>query len=288
MSKLEEPRSDFWFGFGGLIVFVVGVVLLWIAYFFLPPIVFPVLDEDGNIVSSGPGAGGDMFGSLTALFSGLAFAGLISTLLMQRRELELQRKELGLTRDEFKLQRFESTFFGLLKLFNDHVCSLKVEKSVFGIDPKTKVYVGREVLEHYAERIPPQKGERRVKNSHGKLETKAFEQDLELQVNVYEAKYHSHFESDLGPYFRLLYNTIRHIEKSDLPDDEKQRYSKIARAYLSSSEVKLLMFNCLSELGVEFRDWVVKYQLLKHISNETREENANAVAAYPPIAFAIE
>lgn len=45
---------------------------------------------------------GDMFGAVNALFSGLAFAGLIYTIILQREELSLQRKELALTRDELK------------------------------------------------------------------------------------------------------------------------------------------------------------------------------------------
>jgi len=43
---------------------------------------------------------GDMFGSVNALFSGLAFAGIIYTILLQHKELGLQRKELELTRSE--------------------------------------------------------------------------------------------------------------------------------------------------------------------------------------------
>lgn len=45
---------------------------------------------------------GDMFGLVNSLFSGLAFAGVILAILLQREELSLQRKELKLTRDELK------------------------------------------------------------------------------------------------------------------------------------------------------------------------------------------
>ena len=45
---------------------------------------------------------GDMFGSINSLFSGLAFAGVIFTIYMQKEELELQRKELQFTREELK------------------------------------------------------------------------------------------------------------------------------------------------------------------------------------------
>ena len=47
-----------------------------------------------------PGAFGDMFGAVNALFSGLAFAGVIVAILMQREELSLQRKVLVETRRE--------------------------------------------------------------------------------------------------------------------------------------------------------------------------------------------
>lgn len=48
---------------------------------------------------------GDMFGAVNTLFSGLAFAGIIYTILLQRNELALQRKELRDTRTELKLTR---------------------------------------------------------------------------------------------------------------------------------------------------------------------------------------
>lgn len=47
---------------------------------------------------------GDMFGAVNALFSGLAFAGLIFALLLQQQELNLQREELRLTREELHSQ----------------------------------------------------------------------------------------------------------------------------------------------------------------------------------------
>jgi hypothetical protein len=44
---------------------------------------------------------GDMFGAVNALFSGLAFAILIYTMLLQKKELEYQRQELRDNREEF-------------------------------------------------------------------------------------------------------------------------------------------------------------------------------------------
>src|SRR5687768_1221158 len=48
------------------------------------------------------GTFGDMFGAVNALFSGLALAGVIYAIVLQRQELALQRDELRLTRAELE------------------------------------------------------------------------------------------------------------------------------------------------------------------------------------------
>ena len=51
-----------------------------------------------------PNEFGDMFGFLSCLFSGLAFAGLIVTIRQQKEDLELQRKELQRANNEAEAQ----------------------------------------------------------------------------------------------------------------------------------------------------------------------------------------
>jgi hypothetical protein len=46
------------------------------------------------------GTFGDMFGAVNSLFSGLAFAGIIWTIILQRRELAIQRREMEQAREE--------------------------------------------------------------------------------------------------------------------------------------------------------------------------------------------
>ncbi len=131
----------------GLIVSKV-VVAIWLIYW----IAAILLEKD----SSTRAEFGDMFGAINALFTGLAFAGLIVTIIMQSKELkfqgeqlkiqgdelrnqnqqlELQAKELKVQSDalisstnEFieqnktlKRQRFETTFFNLLELRNENL-----------------------------------------------------------------------------------------------------------------------------------------------------------------------
>jgi hypothetical protein len=69
------------------------VLALWIATpFAVTAIVGQQSDQRGQF--------GDLYGSINSLFSGLAFAGVIIAILLQRRELELQRRELRYARFE--------------------------------------------------------------------------------------------------------------------------------------------------------------------------------------------
>jgi hypothetical protein len=76
--------------FSGVIFITVFVVIyfLCVAYF------YNGMTERGQF--------GDMFGGLNTIFSGLAFLGVIYTVVLQHRELALQREELKLTRDELR------------------------------------------------------------------------------------------------------------------------------------------------------------------------------------------
>ncbi|QOS80058.1 hypothetical protein JNUCC31_03680 [Paenibacillus sp. JNUCC31] len=53
----------------------------------------------------GGGTFGDMFGAVNALFSGLAFTGLIYTIAVQRQELQTQSKSIDMQTEELSLQR---------------------------------------------------------------------------------------------------------------------------------------------------------------------------------------
>lgn len=73
---------------------IVLVLVIWILSAIL---IFFGLDD-----WSDRGTFGDLFGAVNALFSGLAFAGLIYTIVLQKQDLEMQRKEIVLNRTELK------------------------------------------------------------------------------------------------------------------------------------------------------------------------------------------
>lgn len=79
----------------GILYFLFSIILLlWIGSYFIINYYYPDPQKSGTV--------GDTFGAINALFSGLAFCGIIYTILLQRKELRLQREELVHTREELK------------------------------------------------------------------------------------------------------------------------------------------------------------------------------------------
>lgn len=74
---------------GSLIWLCLAILLIWVGTFAM-----------GTRLTAARPSFGDLFTALAALFSGLAFAGVIYALRLQMRELALQREELQATRDE--------------------------------------------------------------------------------------------------------------------------------------------------------------------------------------------
>ncbi|MFA3000714.1 hypothetical protein [Acinetobacter pittii] len=88
-NQNQQDKIEKWLIPGSIIV----IVLIWIIF---PWCLSYLTDKfEWSIRNAGDtnfGTFGDTFGALNTLFSGLAFATLIITLFLQRRELELQRK----------------------------------------------------------------------------------------------------------------------------------------------------------------------------------------------------
>lgn len=87
------------------------VIVVWAASFVFIYQYFDKWEKRGQF--------GDLFGSVNALFSGLAFAGLIITIRQQHKDLEYQRqaidqskKDINQQNETMKIERFENTFFG--------------------------------------------------------------------------------------------------------------------------------------------------------------------------------
>ncbi len=78
-------------------VLIGASVAILVAWFAVPGAVRLIAGSLDNA-----GKAGDTFGTVNALFSGFALAGVIYAIILQRGELRLQRQELGMTREELR------------------------------------------------------------------------------------------------------------------------------------------------------------------------------------------
>ena len=83
MKKISE-----WIQKYGWVLFIL-VVVVWIGYIFIMNMIYKS-DADLNKA----GTFGDMFGALNTLFTGLAFVGVVISLLQQNKALERQNISL--------------------------------------------------------------------------------------------------------------------------------------------------------------------------------------------------
>ena len=220
------------------------------------------------------GTFGDMFGAVNALFSGLAFAGLIATLLYQKNELKLQREELKLTREELqgqrkefeeqnktmKRQRFENTFFNMLSLQQEIVANLSYENPQKGtIFSRANTYQKRNVFDGlYTDAYIIYKD----KLCHGGIKDKLRNGYLEYS-SIRGLSFFDH-------YFRHLYRIYKYVDSSDLiADEERYNYACIIRSQLSDYELIMLFYNCLTENGREkFKPLIEKYTTFNNLRDE--------------------
>jgi hypothetical protein len=236
---------------------VLWIVLLWTAIILIWAGSGVFLVEKDN-----RGTFGDMFGAVNSLFTGLAFATLIYTAWMQHEELSLQRQELIATRTEitrqadefaqqsaiFEVQRFESTFFALLRSHSDIVSAMEARNELGTLVARRECFAV-----WYS----------RLKESHSRLASYPDEVSLPTVQQVY-AEFYRHHQAELGHYFRHLYHIFKFIQSSDNPN--RKMYASLVRAQLSAYEQIMLFYNCLSMQGIKkFKPLVEQFAVLENM-----------------------
>ena len=227
------------------------------------------------------GTFGDQFGAVNALFSALAFAGLIYTIILQMNELRYQREELVDNRREMKRQTaefkqqnaamkkqsFENTFFNMLSLqqqiVNDLTITeqqavwLKSDAPLGGYNNHQEIhdytYKGREVFKYLF-----------CHRTEGKL----YGLSQELVSGGFESYENSYYRTFLDHYFRHFYTILKFIDGIEImTDEEKYQYATILRATLSRYEFVLLYYNGLSSIGDEkLKPLMERYSILNNLN----------------------
>ncbi len=185
---------------------------------------------------------GDIFNALSALFTALAFAGLIVTIIIQRQDLNAQK---GIT----NTQNFENNFFRLLEQHHRIINSFVIEPKPNKEDDKILPYPENrpqitqlEAFDFLAKDF---------KDRYDKVKEIRFPADKSIQtVFVYAFLHHTYgkYGYMLGHYFRNLYHIVKYIdEDASLKTFElKYKYAKILRAQLSAPEINLIAWNGLT------------------------------------------
>lgn len=228
---------------------LIGAVLAFFAIYTIAILgsTWPI--EEMSVAKSG--VFGDSFGALTALFSGLAFAGLLTTIWQQKEDIALTRKEI---RD----QHFDNILFRMLEMHNNIVTDidLRAGAGLKGFQEGYLLSTGRDCFENFHKDL------KRIY-----LEKSKEEHSLEeILNNTYEAFWNLR-KKDLGHYFRNLYNIFKFIKNSNIED--KKTYSNLVRAQLSDYELSILFYNCVSKYGRErFKPLIEEFHILNNLPQE--------------------
>lgn len=290
-NNVEEKDTSF-------IIIAIVVSIIIIGFWFL------TYYQLKDLNSTERGTFGDMFGSVNAIYSGLALAGIVLTILLQRKELKLQREELRDTRKEFetqnetlKLQRFENTFFNLLNQHHQIVNAIDLRYYKKKEKERSNYFMSSEP----AGRSKPEEKEVVIISGRDVFRYRYNQMfdDLKDKENDYEVIYMNNYgkaQTDFGHYFRNLYRMIKIVEQTDFFYDSakvsekeifdiKYRYTSIIRSQISDYELLWLFYNCLSDNGIEkFKDYIERYSFLKNIPKNLIPFQSH-IDKYKPIAF---
>lgn len=231
---------------------------------------------------------GDSWGGVNAIVSAFAFAGVIVTLILQNRDLNLQRHEMELQRQEFeeqnetiRYQRFENLFYNMLNLqqkivdglrfsYKERLSQIKYSRENLGTSYASKEVVGRDVFRYLFERVSflASCGSRNynIVNGYREFLNRA---GLSCYDSAWIPTYFDH-------YFSHLYKIIQFVDNQHFKNDEAYRYLSLLRSTLSRYELVWLYYNALNPEFSGFKKLIEKYSLLKNMRAEmlTRTKEA--------------
>nr|WP_256261551.1 putative phage abortive infection protein [Pseudomonas gingeri] len=221
------------------------VVGIYAAYYnFLYQGYLVATDKDGALVGVRSGTFGDAFGTLNAFFSGLAFSGVLITILLQRRDLVESQEQNA-------KQQAESQFYNILSLQQQVIQGFDLHKSV----PNSQHTIqGRDCFRDWGGKLITR---------HSELDEKySGEFSSERALEAYQKILKSH-QGDLGLYFRSLYSVFRFVENNKYVD--KKNFGLVVRSLLSDYELVFLFYNCLSVKGEKFKRFAKTYALFDNL-----------------------
>lgn len=198
------------------------------------------------------GVFGDSLGTLNALFSGLAFSGVLLTMLFQR-------KDLSETRSQIASQQAESQFYNLLSHQQEVVRNFDLQNKI----TNEVVSRGRDCFRSWSESLH---------QIHKKFSVSFGNADA--HITPYEFVYEMG-RADLSLYFRSLYSVFRFVEKTEYKGDAQ--FGVVLRSLLSDYELVILFYNSLSSRGVKFKRFIYDHALFDNLDPDLLLEPSHAL-----------
>lgn len=198
---------------------------------------------------------GDSYGALNAAIAGLAFSGVLVTILIQL----LASQDQAVQNHK---EQFESRFFQLLEL-------------------------GRKLREEVQfSHTPAYSAENPNADGHLKRGFAAFEamhadlgwhlrdwdkgadlsEDRDNLGAMYRSVVHDSSEATISPYFRILYTILRRIDEDDLlSTKDKHAYYKLVRSQITSAELSVASLNGMFRESANFSYFLEKARMFKYM-----------------------
>ena len=262
LADVEKKGWSVWMVLAIALLACVGVSIvgIWLSYLFADS---QMVGDETNQLPNARGLFGDSWGGVNAIISAFAFAGVIVTLFLQNRDLNLQRKEMARQREEFekenetfKYQRFENLFYNMLNLQQELTRDLVIEDNGTGED--TIIKKGREVFPYFYEEMKV-----RYHYKHGS-EVTTFKHILSIDEDYKKTLVAVRQLWFMDHYMRHLYRIFRFInDANEISDVKKREYAEIVRATLSPYELVFLYYIGFSH--PRFKVLIEKYTLLNNL-----------------------
>ncbi|AJB60667.1 TPA: hypothetical protein ACW2U8_001008 [Enterobacter hormaechei] len=222
--------------------------------------------KEGNVLSE-LGSFGDTFGVINAFFSGLGFAGLIITLVMQQKQISRQNKEYLKQDDYTKNQEYISILFKLLDMYKNVLNEIVINyehETFIGRDAlkKSLFILLSKVKQEKVNEIPAEIRRRMKSNSltEDDVEVLNFIFYKNLKLLNYSFKRQGRFVSTLHS---LLYHL--HFNKPESFDNEE--LVRLVASQLTYIEYNYLFYILISDKSQhQLRNLVVKLGYVKYIA----------------------
>lgn len=268
----NEQNNNSWLCY--MIWAILGVMLIMVLSFYI------IFNNIGTWEHRGQF--GDLFGAVNALFSGLAFAGLIITIRQQHKDLEYQRQAIDQSKEDInqqnetmKIERFENTFFKMIEV------QQSIVNDLYATDSHTE-WVKQDDSSGRSANEVLTKDEYRGRNlfyyvfklCEHKIGNHIFP-GSSMHPGLYsvikfrgKACFDDYMITTMfDHYFRHLYSILKFISLNEWLGEEKQyQYATFVRATLSRYELVMLYYNGF--FHPKMKKMIERYCLLNNIRTD--------------------